>query len=546
MPKNKGKNKGKKSQNQNKNAEAQKSNTAGKVAVRVAWIPTHDEYEPMDQQTLLGLLEPSPYLANWVNSPQTRTLGGAILLLNSIEWVGLSDVRYIGYLESLLGFTLNLFRFAAVSRSPDADMVRFRALAVECLKRGDPTPLLLTLPSDEKNRKAKWSKDEPGLPPLWLEGYTKGEKPEAWKVWDMGEVYSLGGVVDILGSMATAAGGNNNPQCLIDYEECKIMPDMMSVGYIESIQRDSFGKYPVIENTSARKETNRAAEVLDAFASLIVKTAPYNATTKQYEVTAEELVQGIDRCLPKEQHRIKAKHEVKPRGSGPSQGSLAMPGSTSAVDVKPTGSAQIFFPATTSSAPTAEAIKEILDLFKQYIPLVPAPGLPNQDEILDTIRDQKREKITHQLVACMNLMSRMKAAQREMSFNGEDNDWECIARVRCRSCQKVMVYRITAWEYSLGQRIRTTGPQEKIAQLWRFPGLELGECTADGVGLVVQERRIIGKMRYGSGGCGCVDMEHVDLGPYTSEGFYDPSDISPYTSEGLYDPSDAGSVFKTE
>jgi hypothetical protein len=77
---------------------------------------------------------------------------------------------------------------------------------------------------------------------------------------------------------------------------------------------------------------------------------------------------------------------------------------------------------------------------------------------------------------------------------------EPICEVRCPGCPIVTLFR-------LDLRI-TGGVGDKV---YRIPGLGYSESVEDGVGLVINEGRITGRMYYGPPACDCQIIERIEI-----------------------------------
>lgn len=100
--------------------------------------------------------------------------------------------------------------------------------------------------------------------------------------------------------------------------------------------------------------------------------------------------------------------------------------------------------------------------------------------------------------------SRMTITHAEAQWYADkySRDMECLGRVRCKFCAQRSLFRLTLWE----------NPKLESAQLYRIPGLLFDETIPDGVGLVVCEGLVTGKMIYGTPSCKCHRSERVNLG----------------------------------
>ncbi|KAH8602952.1 hypothetical protein B0O99DRAFT_16684 [Bisporella sp. PMI_857] len=94
--------------------------------------------------------------------------------------------------------------------------------------------------------------------------------------------------------------------------------------------------------------------------------------------------------------------------------------------------------------------------------------------------------------------SRIKLAASEAGWYGDNI--ESLLRVSCKTCAQRSLFRATMWE-----------APRSLAQVYRIPGLVYEETIPEGVGLVVSQGRIIGRMAYGMPACSCHKMELVEL-----------------------------------
>jgi hypothetical protein len=77
---------------------------------------------------------------------------------------------------------------------------------------------------------------------------------------------------------------------------------------------------------------------------------------------------------------------------------------------------------------------------------------------------------------------------------------EPICQVRCHSCQRVPLFRLD---------LRETGREGD--KIYRIPGLCYGHTVDNGVGLVLNEGRITGRMLYGPPACDCLMLQKIEI-----------------------------------
>ncbi|KAK0613553.1 hypothetical protein B0T14DRAFT_526476 [Immersiella caudata] len=80
---------------------------------------------------------------------------------------------------------------------------------------------------------------------------------------------------------------------------------------------------------------------------------------------------------------------------------------------------------------------------------------------------------------------------------------EGISQISCKICGQRSVFRLNVWEE----------PTPNVAQVYRIPGLLYDDSVPEGVGILVEGKRIVGKMMYGTPACKCRRLEMVGLGP---------------------------------
>ncbi|RDW72878.1 hypothetical protein BP6252_06785 [Coleophoma cylindrospora] len=126
----------------------------------------------------------------------------------------------------------------------------------------------------------------------------------------------------------------------------------------------------------------------------------------------------------------------------------------------------------------------------------------NEDEVDTLIQD---------LINVMNLESRGKnSADSRLNKTFSEIEWyrkqygstfDGVAQVRCNSCQRRSLFRLVCW----------TKPRRHVTEVFRIPGLLFDETVPQGVGLVITDGRIIGKMSYGTPACGCHKSRTVEI-----------------------------------
>jgi hypothetical protein len=94
-------------------------------------------------------------------------------------------------------------------------------------------------------------------------------------------------------------------------------------------------------------------------------------------------------------------------------------------------------------------------------------------------------------------IARNNAEQRHK--RGSDQD-EPICKVKCQCCGESFLFRLD---------LRTTAAVG--ARVYRIPGLAYSETVENGVGLVVQDNCIVGRMTSGIPACSCSRTEYVRI-----------------------------------
>jgi hypothetical protein len=126
--------------------------------------------------------------------------------------------------------------------------------------------------------------------------------------------------------------------------------------------------------------------------------------------------------------------------------------------------------------------------------------------------EQQRLDLSKQMLIALKLNKRGKHAKEsrmEVAF-GEAHwylqeygkSMEGISRVCCKFCGQRSIFRLTLWET----------PSPGVAQVYRIPGLLYDLTIPEGVGIVLWDQQIIGKMIYGTPACECHILELVGVG----------------------------------
>jgi hypothetical protein len=76
-----------------------------------------------------------------------------------------------------------------------------------------------------------------------------------------------------------------------------------------------------------------------------------------------------------------------------------------------------------------------------------------------------------------------------------------IAEVRCLSCHRRSLFRLLCW----------TPPEPGVTEVFRIPDLLYDETVPQGVGLVVTNGAIDGKMSNGTPACDCSAYRRVEI-----------------------------------
>jgi hypothetical protein len=99
--------------------------------------------------------------------------------------------------------------------------------------------------------------------------------------------------------------------------------------------------------------------------------------------------------------------------------------------------------------------------------------------------------------------SRIEDAVEEAAWyqdRGHQN-MEGLARISCEGCGNRSLFRLFIWEKR----------KPNTARVFRFPDLGYALTVANGVGIAVCDKRIIGDMVYGTPACKCRLVEEVEL-----------------------------------
>jgi hypothetical protein len=79
-------------------------------------------------------------------------------------------------------------------------------------------------------------------------------------------------------------------------------------------------------------------------------------------------------------------------------------------------------------------------------------------------------------------------------------DGEPICQVRCQSCRRVALFRLD---------LRETSREGDL--VYRIPGLCYENTVENGVGLVLKDGRITGRMLYGPPACDCSVLQTIEI-----------------------------------
>ncbi|KAI0429271.1 hypothetical protein F5Y09DRAFT_310649 [Xylaria sp. FL1042] len=98
-------------------------------------------------------------------------------------------------------------------------------------------------------------------------------------------------------------------------------------------------------------------------------------------------------------------------------------------------------------------------------------------------------------------LSRIKAASEEAQWYKKK--LEGLAAVKCKGCSRDFLFRATVWD--------PPTQSAPAAEMYRIPGLLYDDTVAEGVGLVICEGRIVGKLAYATPACDCRISELVEI-----------------------------------
>lgn len=230
-----------------------------------------------------------------------------------------------------------------------------------------------------------------------------------------------------------------------------IQPQLQTVGVIESFEYYDFG--------------GDAESVMDYVVSKVVRASGRDA---------QALCEAVDRIFPRNEEK--------------------------AVNMEWKDSKQ----EDVSSLVSRYDLDKIQGLLEKYGPLL---DMTPEQEIT-----QQRFKIAKKLIRALKLSKEGKhARESRLELAAGEADWflreygtpmEGISQIRCKICGRWSVFRLVMW----GE------PTPDVAQVYRIPGLLYDENVPDGIGIVVERDRIIGKMIYGTPACRCCQSEFVKLG----------------------------------
>ncbi|KAH0538167.1 hypothetical protein FGG08_005225 [Glutinoglossum americanum] len=128
------------------------------------------------------------------------------------------------------------------------------------------------------------------------------------------------------------------------------------------------------------------------------------------------------------------------------------------------------------------------------------PGKSQREAaVAEIARILELERIIMQFATPVTRLTRSRHIARRRRDQGAEGG-EPICRVKCPRCSKCSLLRLD---------LRTTATLG--AKIYRIAGLTYCESVKDGVGLVLQNRRIVGRMLYGAPACGCRLPEIVQI-----------------------------------
>ncbi|KAJ8123944.1 hypothetical protein O1611_g9476 [Lasiodiplodia mahajangana] len=97
-------------------------------------------------------------------------------------------------------------------------------------------------------------------------------------------------------------------------------------------------------------------------------------------------------------------------------------------------------------------------------------------------------------------LSRIKAASEEAQWY--KRKLEGLATIKCKGCSRNFLFRATVWD---------PPATAAAAEMYRIPGLLYDDTVAEGVGLMVCDGKILGKMAYAAPACECRVSELVEI-----------------------------------
>jgi len=102
-------------------------------------------------------------------------------------------------------------------------------------------------------------------------------------------------------------------------------------------------------------------------------------------------------------------------------------------------------------------------------------------------------------------LSRIKAASEEAQWY--KTKLEGLAAVKCKGCSRNFLVRATVWD----PPSPAPATAMAVAEMYRIPGLLYDDTIAEGVGLIICDGRILGKMAYAPPACECRISELVEI-----------------------------------
>jgi hypothetical protein len=120
----------------------------------------------------------------------------------------------------------------------------------------------------------------------------------------------------------------------------------------------------------------------------------------------------------------------------------------------------------------------------------------------------ERLKISEKIAQLLRFEESLKGAAEDFTRLSYGSDLsakvhgynDAICNVRCPLCAQLFLYRV-----------QILAGAEGIMHLYRFPGLDYASSMPDGVGLLILEKEIIGRMIFGTPACMCKDMKRVEV-----------------------------------